>query len=334
MSSTRSVSYEIVSLSQTDADDACDLWSHSVRRLGGSTAEIGALWKGSEIVRGFIEGHGRSGAGVVAREAGTVVAFLAYDRFPFHGEDTAVVPIVGHARGPGVSARIYQAMYRVLADVLVADGCLNHILTYPADDVELQKVAFELGFGLYVVDAFVATDVPEPRAGVPGPLSIRRAGPTDVDELHRLIVEFDGHYRGSPLFLCRDRESVEEIAEIVRSGTGAVFLAETDGRIAGFINVQLADESSPITLVREGMGLIEPLGAYIRPEYRRRGVGAALVHEALRWCRERGVLQVHVDFESANLEAGAFWPKHFTPTLHSVKRRLNQDILDSPPSSG
>jgi GNAT superfamily N-acetyltransferase len=332
MDSSTSALVEIHPLSPPDVDEIRELWSQYMQNAGLAISQLASAWKDSEHIGRFVDNHAAAGTGVVARQNGSLVAFMAYDRFTFHGEDTAFVPPMGHARKPGETARVYQRMYRAVADALVAQGCLNHILLYAAEDDELKRVAFDLGFGLYAVDAFGSSAGTHVPAG--NGFSISEAAPADVSAIHRLVVQFDRHYRGSPLFLCRTPECEEDVQRLVASDTGAVFTAETDERTVGFLNVQIAAESDPISLVRSGMGIIEPLGAYIQPEFRGCGVGAALVGEARRWCRERNVAQIHVDFESANIEANAFWPKHFKPTLYSAKRTVNKDILDPPTASG
>jgi GNAT superfamily N-acetyltransferase len=320
---------EILPLTPSDTIEACNLWSEYLQSLGPNMSEIITAWMKTDQIRQFLVQHAESNKGVVVRENGTMIAYMTYDRFLFHGEDTAFVPIAGHARIPGISDRIFQKMYGVVADALVEDHCINHILTLAVDDVELQRIVFQLGFGLYLVDAFKSSEMIYTPISVSESFSIRKATGRDVAAIHRLVVEFERYYRGSPLFLCRDPETVEEVEHLAVSDTGAIFVVETDKQIVGFCNVQIANESSPISLVHAGMGIIEPLGAYIRPEFRGQGIGAALVNEICRWCHERNISQIHVDFESANIEANVFWPRHFRPTLYSVKRRVNQDILGS-----
>jgi hypothetical protein len=43
---------------------------------------------------------------------------------------------------------------------------------------------------------------------------------------------------------------------------------------------------------------------------------------ALAWARESGYVRCAVDFESANLLASRFWPKHFETVGITVGRRL------------
>lgn len=71
-----------------------------------------------------------------------------------------------------------------------------------------------------------------------------------------------------------------------------IFVAEDEqGRIAGFLEASLrkyADccSTSPV-------GYIE--GWYVLPEYRKKGIGKALVAEAERWARERGCQEMGSD---------------------------------------
>lgn len=317
---------EILPFRSSDAEEAFGLWREYAKRCA-ALSDIAAKWENLEPIREFLIGHGEANLGMVLRQNGVMRAYAAYDRFLFHREDSAFLPIVGHARMPGSSARAFEKLYRALAEKLVGDGCITHFLTCAAEDAELQRIAFRLGFGLYVVDATRSSGAESALPAPPGSFCIRSATPRDVDELHELVLALARHLGGSPLFLCREAETQDQIAQAVSSDSGAVIVADTDGEIAGFMSVRVAPENSPITMMYKGMGAIEPLGAYVRPEFRSRGIGAALVREVSAWCRERNVSEIHVDFESANLEATAFWLQHFHPTLYSVKRRVNQDIL-------
>jgi len=62
------------------------------------------------------------------------------------------------------------------------------------------------------------------------------------------------------------------------------WVAEADGTVVGTIGVQHHDE---------GTGEIRRLR--VHPEYRRRGIGTALVETAVRFCREQNYLKVTLD---------------------------------------
>ena len=96
---------------------------------------------------------------------------------------------------------------------------------------------------------------------------------------------------------CPDEEQVREMEEILGSDTEAVFVAErTEGGLCGFVEAALrsrADgcDSSPV-------GYIE--GWYVDENFRRRGVGRALVDAAEAWARSRGCRQMASDAELWN----------------------------------
>lgn len=84
-----------------------------------------------------------------------------------------------------------------------------------------------------------------------------------------------------------EHRQIEEASSILQSDSVPVFVADVGGELAGFVEVSMRDhvegcETGPV-------GYIE--GWYVEPEYRRLGLGRALMHEAERWaakhrCRE------------------------------------------------
>ena len=67
------------------------------------------------------------------------------------------------------------------------------------------------------------------------------------------------------------------------------------------------------------------LCAYIRPEYRGKGVGTDLLRSICEYCHKNDKSFLHVSFETANPDAIRFWPKHFKPAIRSVRRTVNKD---------
>jgi GNAT superfamily N-acetyltransferase len=73
---------------------------------------------------------------------------------------------------------------------------------------------------------------------------------------------------------------------------------------------------------------IESPGAFVRSEYRGKGVGAGLLKKVFDHRTEAGKSCVHVSFEIANPYANRFWPKYFRPAVRSVRRTINKDAND------
>jgi GNAT superfamily N-acetyltransferase len=301
-----------------------ELWTTQFKNVRNTVQDIPGKWiTDLTAIRLFLEEHAETGKGVVAKVDGDVLGYMVYESFPFHGADTVYCSIMGHASVESGRARIYQEMYRYLSDVWVRDSALDHIVTFFSLDAQLKRVLFDLGFGLYVVDAYRSAEPIDPS----GYVSIMEASLNDVDDVMRLGEESRHYYRGSPIFLVRKKEKREYYEDFISDDKAAVFIAKLDGRTVGFMSIKRNSRDDVITLADKDTGMIDEIGAYIQPSCRGHGVGARLLNHVLGWCREQRVDRIHVDYESANLYASGFWPKHFTPTMYSVRRRVNPDIL-------
>jgi aminoglycoside 6'-N-acetyltransferase I len=94
-----------------------------------------------------------------------------------------------------------------------------------------------------------------------------------------------------------DADSLEEITQLLEDTEAEIFVAENDGELVGFAEAALrkyADgcESSPV-------GYLE--GWYVRPEYRKHGVGRQLVEAVEDWAKEKGCTELASDTELHNL---------------------------------
>ena len=152
---------------------------------------------------------------------------------------------------------------------------------------------------------------------------VRPGGRRDVEagvSLWSALVDhhapLDSHYRG-----VRDVEAAwrDRLARLVCAPDAAVFVQETDGRIAGFVVIETA-EVAPV--FRESPRA-EITDLFVRPEVRRGGIGRARVDAAIAWLVEFGVRRVEVRVLRANPEGQAFWRAlgfgEFVDVLH---RRL------------
>ena len=141
-----------------------------------------------------------------------------------------------------------------------------------------------------------------------------------------LVGETDGFYQSAPLFLKREPITTEEVQALMNHGT--VFLLLKDDAPVGFLYLAQAEEDDLYALIPKSCGVIDEIGAYIRPAYRGKGGGRRLMNAAKTACVKQGLTMLHVDFETANLFGNAFWPKQFQPAFLSVRRVVASDVTD------
>jgi RimJ/RimL family protein N-acetyltransferase len=119
-------------------------------------------------------------------------------------------------------------------------------------------------------------------------LLVRRAVPADAEALARLgraVADED------ELWLTYERSASDErrnIKSVRRDPNVAVFVAETPTGVAGRLSIA-RDSSAQSHHVAE-------LGLMVAESERRRGIGTALIDEAVKWARASGVtkLELHV----------------------------------------
>lgn len=92
-------------------------------------------------------------------------------------------------------------------------------------------------------------------------------------------------------------ELTEELAAVIGSRQGVIFLAQEEGSPIGFAQCQLrhdyveGTDSSPV-------GYLE--GILVREEYRHRGHARALLERCQQWAREQGCIEFASDCELDN----------------------------------
>ncbi len=294
------------------------------RQLQG-LAELPEFWSNADDeIRAFLTPFAIGGRGYVLLRRGQLAGYLLYDAFDFHGEASAFFPIMAHAVEPEMQLTGYSLLYKTVSDQLVSQGILNHLISYAAPDIKQGQFWYELGFGMYLVDAYRKLE-PITLTQKETPITVRRAGLPDLDLLVSLNDQAGRYYGEAPLFLHRDAIPAEQIKELLLTDQSAIFLAFQGQNVLGFINCRACGEPDCVVLTDPLTAVIEPLGAYLKPESRGLGAGSRLLAAAVDWARGQGLKQMHVDFESANFHANQFWLNYFTPAIHSVKRTLNRD---------
>lgn len=113
--------------------------------------------------------------------------------------------------------------------------------------------------------------------------AVRPATPEDARAIASVkVASWQGTYIGVVPQQLLDAMDVEEHTRMweqwLSAGTNAVFVAEQDGVVVGFVNVGPCDH-------REGMG--ELYAIYVHPEAWNTGAGLALMEAGVEWLAER-----------------------------------------------
>jgi len=177
---------------------------------------------------------------------------------------TAFCPIIGHAAKQTYRRQVFEKLYQFLSEKLVANGILNHVITYFAHDKDLKETVFELGFGLIVEDAFRGLDTFSSHRSE---VKVVRADLNCVDIVEKLGEASYSYYLKAPLFLARDKQSHEYYRNLLDDEDSAIFLALCNSEPVGFMNIRKNKELDVITLSDLNTGSIDQIGAYVKPTF-------------------------------------------------------------------
>jgi ribosomal protein S18 acetylase RimI-like enzyme len=150
--------------------------------------------------------------------------------------------------------------------------------------------------------------------------SVREASQQDIDRVVELWAEHvDFHAQFDPRFL-RGEGSEDGFAHHLRSHLGdtdfLLLVGEIDGEVAGFLHGELSDY--PPCFANRTHGVINDLA--VSPQWRRAGLGAALLEKGMAWFSAKGVPTVEGRVLLSNPVAVAFWQKTgFEPYMQTIR---------------
>ena len=311
--------YKIGPMKYDDIPHALTLWHHQFDRYckGDSFPDF---WSGGkETIEQYLSRQIEQGNAIVAYNGGDIAGYMAWMSIDFHAERSAFLPIVGNAALLEDENAVFFEMYAVAAEQWVRENRFNHLWMTYDDDVRLRDMLYDLGFGSYVIDACQRTDQYE--LITTSAWKITQATYADVDAVLAIENESESNLLKTPTFLIRDSWKREDVIDLITNEQ--VFVAWDGNRIIGMLSLDTNQNHhfEHLTCGNSAGGTC----AYIRPEYRRKGVGTGLLREAFAHCQKVHKPFLHVSFETANPNAIKFWPKYFKPAIRSVRRTINKD---------
>jgi ribosomal protein S18 acetylase RimI-like enzyme len=137
---------------------------------------------------------------------------------------------------------------------------------------------------------------------------IREGEHEDLDAVAALWDELTGlHHALDNRFWIRAEDGREKYGDWVAEGLDEddrmLVVAETRGRVVGFIHGMLKDAPAP--LAPKLIGHVTDL--VVAEGHRRRGVGTRLVEAASRWFREKDAQELTLNAAVCNRRAREFW---------------------------
>ena len=142
---------------------------------------------------------------------------------------------------------------------------------------------------------------PESRQGVP--FAIRRATEADAGEIIAILeaIASERIYTAISRPWSADRQRQYLVSLSARE---AVHVAETErGAIIGYQTLELWAPTL------DSMAHVGQIGTFLRPQWRRRGIGEALFQRAVDFARKHDFLKFVIQVRSSNLSARGFYQR-------------------------
>lgn len=313
--------YKISKMKKEYIPELIKIWHCEYSSYCNSEVMPDFLSDGENSIMQYLENQINQGNAIILKKGDVIVGYMAWMYFDFHNEKSAFCPIVGHASIEEDSQTIYHLLYNYAAQKWVDDDRFNHLWMIFNDNCTLKDMLYDIGFGSQVMDAY--TKVQKPVSQTNSKYKISRAAYSDAEVLLELIKESVQYYLNSPIFLKRSNYELNDVIEII--STNHLLVAWDNDTPIGVMNLSIQTEYDIENLSCTNTGLINEIGAYIKPEYRGMGIGKCLLNEVMKHCAENNIQYLHVSFETANPFANIFWRKHFKPMILSVRRTINKD---------
>jgi GNAT superfamily N-acetyltransferase len=117
-------------------------------------------------------------------------------------------------------------------------------------------------------------------------------------------------------------EYLEQMLRRCRECAGTILVAESGGAVVGFATVLARVPCTELDDPPGEHAVVTDL--VVRADFRRRGIGEALLREAERWARAAGAAELRVGVLSANRAAGRLYRRAgFKPYLETLTKRLD-----------
>ncbi len=263
--------------------------------------------------------------GVAVFSNGTLVAYmLTGATFTFKNQKAAIIPEYGHSAIDENRRELYRLMYMKLSSRWIEQNIHLHIIGHFAHDGGLNDTLFQLGFG-----AILSENLRD-FSPVKSDQDIIIKYENDPVKLLELAQEHRQFYPKAPIFIKKNTEPEAIISDLKNNlENGDKFLIYYENDIpAGYFSVGTSNNNSIHSegFLLQDTNTTQVKSAFIKPSFRGKGVGAALLNEVITWARNNGFDRLFVEYETANYYGGKFWAKHFSSYLYFSMRYIDNTI--------
>jgi GNAT superfamily N-acetyltransferase len=316
------MNYHIKDFSAEDIPSAVELFLQSYMR----EKEINTLMPDKIITDPQLIIHSLNSQaknpGIAVFSNSTLVAYaLTGATFTFKNQKAAMVPEYGHSAIYEDRRELYRLMYMKLSSKWIQQNIHLHIIGHFTHDEILKDILFQLGFGAILTEKL--RDL-SPVASDPNMVIKVENDPLKVSELDQ---ELRKYALKASIFIKKNTAPEEIVSDLTNQmEKGDVFLVLYDNDVpAGYFSVGTSNNTREGFLLQDA-NTAQVKSAFIKPSYRGKGAGTALLNEAIEWARDNGFERLFVEHETANYYGGKFWEKHFSSYLYFSIRYIDNTI--------
>jgi GNAT superfamily N-acetyltransferase len=318
----------IVELKQSHIEGVCKLFTATYQHQREVVPILDESNSSEEKIISMLKGCLEKHRGVAVYEKEKMIGYMtgSYIDELLGVHKGAYCPEWAHACANGNVFETYRVMYQAIGQKWVEDGCLTHAINFMNYAHEAQEAFCWNGFGSVCVDA--VRPIEPINMEMPRELHIAIIEEKDIPVWLPLVDQHYRHLATSPAFKpYLEPESSDELSSMLKKSGNLAWIVWKGNEAIGYMKVAPVEDGAAWMVNGEGKFAVN--GAYVKPEYRGKGIAKLLLSAIMKWALKEGFIRCSVDFEATNLEACQFWLKHFKPVCRSMVRRLDERILKS-----
>ena len=215
-------------------------------------------------------------------------------------------------------------MYMKLSSKWMQHEIHLHVIGHLANDRELKDSLFQLGFGAILSEKL------RDLSPVKSDQNMIIQNEDDPLKLVALDREHRQYYRQAPIFIKKNMETkviVQDLTSYLENGDVFLVYYEQDIPVGYFCVGQLNYNSiHGEGFLLQDTNTAQIKSAFIKPSFRGKGVGTALLNEAITWAKSNEFARLFVEHETANYFGSKFWGKYFSSYLYFSMRYIDNTI--------